>query len=148
MSSYGYIQMPGFQVTSLGIVNGTNQYGNVADTGMTGSNSASSVSVGNGSSVNLTSVSLTKGKWVVAGWASFPSNTTGIRRVAVTSTSANSLTGFIQSTPPCTGSIATHVNVAGVFTFTGTSTVYLVGYQNSGGALTVAKAEIYAVKIA
>ena len=148
MSSYGYIQMPGFQVTSSGIVNGTNQYGNVADTGMTGSNSASSVSVGNGSSVNLTSVSLTKGKWVVAGWASFPSNTTGIRRVAVTSTSANSLTGFIQSTPPCTGSIATHVNVAGVFTFTGTSTVYLVGYQNSGGALTVAKAEIYAVKIA
>ena len=135
-SSYGLLNVAGkFQITAgSGITNVVTSYGNLVNVGQ--SNSSSGTATVGGTSTNITSVTLTAGKWVVSATAYFPSNSTGYRRISLTTSSGYTTDGFPASAPACNG-VGTYLTTSGVFVLTGTATVYLTGVQNSGTTLSV-----------
>lgn len=135
-SSYGLLNVAGkFQITAgSGITNAVTSYGNLVNVGQ--SNSSSGTATVGGTSTNITSVTLTAGKWVVSATAYFPSNSTGYRRISLTTSSGYTTDGFPASAPACNG-VGTYLTTSGVFVLTGTATVYLTGVQNSGTTLSV-----------
>lgn len=99
--------------------------------------SASSVSAATGTNVNLRSISLTKGVWIVCARAQFASNATGRRAAKLSTTSAES--GNVVSTISMTAinGSTTQISVTRCFSVTASSqTVYLVGWHNAGSSLT------------
>lgn len=118
-------------VECQGTVNGVD----LSEVGTVETAAAASVSVPTGSNTDMRSISLGAGVWAVTGRAQFANNQTGRRAVKLSTTSQES--GNVPSTlsvNPVSGG-TTQVSTTRIFSLQSASTVYLVGWQNSGGAL-------------
>lgn len=118
-------------VECQGTVNGVD----LSEVGTVETAAAASVSVPTGANTDMRSISLGAGVWAVTGRAQFANNQTGRRAVKLSTTSQES--GNVPSTLsilPVSGGY-TQMSTTRVFSLQSASTVYLVGWQNSGGAL-------------
>ena len=118
-------------VECQGTVNGVD----LSEVGAVETAAAASVSVPTGANTDMRSISLGAGVWAVTGRGQFASNQTGRRAVKLSTTSEES--GNVPSTLsilPVSGG-NTQVSTTRVFALQSASTVYLVGWQNSGAAL-------------
>ena len=107
---------------------------------------ASNASRASGSNINFNNVSLAAGTWLVVACFGFGSNTSGVRAGKLTTTSADTSTlteGQATLSPP---SGAMRFTVSRIFSLSATTTVYAVGYQNSGSSIN-GQASIKAVRI-
>ena len=114
-----------------------------------GSYKNESVAVANNTWTTLHSVSVEKGTYLLIGYASYPTNTTGYRQLIIASSNTGTSGagyGMNCSVAPASG-IATTVTISAIHTMTAAGTLYLRGRQNSGSSLTVPYAVLYAVKI-
>lgn len=108
--------------------------------------SSASVSAASASNVNLRSISLTAGTWMVCGRAQWPSSTTGRRAAKLSTTSADSSNCVSTTSIAPVSGATTQLSVTRFFKLTATTTVYLIGYHNIGSAQTC-YGEIEAVRI-
>ena len=92
-------------------------------------------SVANNSNVNVASISLSAGTWVVCARVTFPNNSTGRRAIKLSTTSLDSGNPVSTVLQNPVSSAATHISTTRCFNLTSTTTVYLIAWQNSGGAL-------------
>lgn len=108
------------------------------------------VTLTSGSYGTLASVTLSAGIWQFNARASFASNATGNRAIMVTSsnTSTSSYDSMYVRVPSAGGSHTTGLCVSGCFELAKPTTLYLRGFQNSGGNLNVSSASIRAIRIA
>lgn len=105
-------------------------------------------SVATATTVNLDTITLAAGTWLVTYSVEFASNATG-RRVMTLTTNATSLTStplYMMSTAAANG-LATNLSRSQVIVATASTTRYLNVYQNSGSALNC-RSCIQAVRIA
>lgn len=105
-------------------------------------------SVATATTVNLDTITLAAGTWLVTYSVEFASNATG-RRVMTLTTNATSLTStplYMMSTAAANG-LATNLSRSQVIVTTASTTRYLNVYQNSGSALNC-RSCIQAVRIA
>lgn len=98
--------------------------------------STSSVGVATSSNVNVCSLSLPPGIWMVCARVSFPVNATGRRAAKLSTTSGDTRNVLSTVTLPAISGANTHVATARCFMLNSGGTVYLVGYQTSGETLT------------
>lgn len=92
-------------------------------------------SVESGSNVNVASISLAAGTWMVCAKCQFPNNSTG-RRAIKLSTSPQESGNVVSTNVQTAVSGATmQMSTSRCFTLASAGTVYLVAWQNSGGAL-------------
>lgn len=110
----------------------------------------SAVTLTNGSYGTLAQVTLSAGIWQLNARASFASNATGNRAIIVTnsSTSTSSYDSMYVRVPSAGGSHTTGLCVSGCFELAQSTTLYLRGFQNSGGNLNASSASIRAIRIA
>lgn len=109
---------------------------NIANIGTTYEKTAST-SLASGTAKNITSQSFAVGTWLVTGTAEFPSNATGRRAVQLSGTSGgDALSTQARSLVAPVNGGPTVAQFTFVLEVTATKTYYLVGYQNSGSALT------------
>lgn len=97
--------------------------------------SKSSVSVSSGSWANVVTLSLPAGVWLVNARVSYPANSTGTRWAKLSTTSQDSTNNISVVNQNANSAGTVHMHTTRVFTLTATKTVYLLGYQNSGAAL-------------
>lgn len=104
------------------------------------------VSLASGTAKDLCTLELAAGTWVVIGSMACPSNTTGFRHLSI-NTTANTLT-YARGTHATLGGVAGSIRmeVVSILRPASATTYHLVGYQNSGAAMTVTGA-IQAVRI-
>ena len=110
-------------------------------------NTSQNVNVPSGTYTLLHQVTLDPGTWTINGSAAYPSNGTGFRVLAVSfdaGTSSASRDGGCSV--PAVNGIATVVRSQKIVRITAQSTLYLIGYQNSGSTLSVGS-RIEAVRI-
>jgi hypothetical protein len=108
---------------------------NIANIGTTYEKTAST-SLASGTAKNITSQSFAVGTWLVTGTAEFPSNATGRRAVQLSDTSGgDALSTQARSLVAPVNGAPTVAQFTFVLEVTATKTYYLVGYQNSGSAL-------------
>jgi hypothetical protein len=98
----------------------------------------SAVSMANSTYKNVLSISIDPGTWIITGGAEFAANATGIRQAVISTVSAaydgdNFRAGGMRVNAYAT--YDTFINLARTIVVTVTTTIYLVGWQNSGGAL-------------
>lgn len=93
---------------------------------------SSAVSIASSTGTAVTSLTLTKGVWVIIGKCRFPANTTGIRRLNISTTSG---AASIQVSANATTSSSTDIQVVRILNLTSNATYYLNAWQDSGGAL-------------
>ena len=89
---------------------------------------------------NICSVSLSAGTWVIEANAQYANNATGRRIVLLTTTSAGSSATDLRQTSVSVNTNSTggtYIHTGCTKVFTATTTLYLVGWQNSGGNLSV-----------
>ena len=108
------------------------------------------VTLTSGSYGTLASVTLAKGIWQLNARASFTANATGNRAIIMTnsSTSTSSYDSMYVRVPSAGGSHTTGLCVSGCFELAQQTTLYLRGFQNSGGNLNASSASIRAIRIA
>ena len=97
-----------------------------------------SVSLGTSAYKNICSVSLAAGTWVVSANIQFESNATGRRYAIISTASGDASTADLRTHSANTAAVSgvyTYINVGTVLTLNSTTTVYLKGWQNSGGNL-------------
>lgn len=95
--------------------------------------SAVSVPSGTSTGTDITSLTLSPGKWIISGRIGYDGNATGNRWLCISTTSK---TSSIQvSSPACTGGSYTFLSHTLFANITASTTYYLVGMQNSGSAL-------------
>ena len=99
---------------------------------------STAMSIADSSWKNICSVSLPAGTWIIEATAQYAANATGRRSVAISETT-NAASATVQRE---TCNSITAINGASTFIHTGctkvlaaTTTIYLVGWQNSGAAL-------------
>lgn len=101
-------------------------------------NTSSDVNVASGSIKNLLSFSITKGTWLVQGVASFPTNSSGYRRLGIaTDTSSSYMDRYTVQTTPAVSGVPTQLSFTTCLKTSGTNTYYLNAYQTSGSTLAV-----------
>lgn len=96
------------------------------------------VSIANSTYSNICSMSLTAGTWVIEGVVQFSSDaTTGRRLVFFSTTSQSSSSTDVRQTGMSTNAVSgtTYVHTGCTKVFSGTTTLYIIGWQNSGSAL-------------
>ena len=97
---------------------------------------SASTSLASGTAKNITSQSFAVGTWLVTGTAEFPANATGRRAVQLSGTSGgDALSTQARSLVAPVNGGPTVAQFTFVLNVTATKTYYLVGYQNSGSAL-------------
>lgn len=101
-----------------------------------------SKSVANSTYVDVNSVELGAGTWLVFAHVEYSSNATGHRRCKISVGSASDTCAL-----PATNGFSTGVNHFHVFTLGGNATVSVFAWQNSGGNLTC-YAKIVAIRLA
>lgn len=119
-------------ITVNGLINGVN----ISSIGYFLEESGSAT-VPDSTNTNVVSIDLTAGTWIVLGFAGFGGSATGTRAIKLSTTSGE--TGSVLSTvshPPL-ASGRTRLHTARIFDLDDDSTVYLVGYQTSGGSSSV-----------
>ena len=97
---------------------------------------SAAVSMATSSYTNITSVSLAAGTWVIEATAQFASNATGRRYALLSTTSAGQSATDLRQTASTANAVSgagTYLHVGATKVFTATTTLYLVGWQNSGG---------------
>lgn len=118
-------------------------------TGQSGiANAKAAVSCASGSTVNLDTITLAAGTWLVTYSVEWASNASG-RRVMTLATNATSISStpvYMESGAPANG-LATNFSRTQVIVATSSTTRYLNAYQNSGSALNC-RSCIQAVRIA
>ena len=104
--------------------------------------------VGDSTGVNMCSVSLEAGTWVVTGTIGFPSNAAGVRRAVLSNTSASTSNDEdVAVVAPGSSNGRTTIQKTRIVSPSSTTTFYLSAYQNSGGSLSCV-GYIEAVRIA
>ena len=120
------------QMTALGsIVNGTNI--------------ESSVSVPNGTATAISSLELTKGKWVIVGCIDWSGNASGYRQIAIGNATNPGRPLASTTLPPSDTSKQTYQQITRLLSTNG-ETITFYALQNSGSALT-AYPYSYAIKV-
>lgn len=111
----------------------------VANIGTTVTNSNSSaVPIQSGIGKSITSVALTQGKWVLLGKVRFTANTSGVRRLNI-STTSGATSVDVQAWPVQGSSSTTDMQVMDIVSVgSGGDTYHLNAYQNSGSELSCA----------
>ena len=71
------------------------------------------------------------------GYGVFGSNATGIRCIKISETSADSGTGITRTTAQAVSGIGTAIQTIRLMHFSEQTTIYLIGYQNSGSNLQI-----------
>ncbi len=108
---------------------------------------SNSMTINNSSLTQITSISLTKGYWLVFGSVSFANNANGRRAASLFfSDQSTTIDEFIVTQPPISGG-ATHMQVHGIYYASGNVTAYVQAWQNSGSNLTGCGGRIAAVFI-
>ena len=95
-----------------------------------------SISVSNGRYTNICSLSLPAGVWMLSGLIEFPSNATGYRVAKISTTSADTTYVMSASMQNAISGVATRCSTTRCLTLANQTSVYLIGYQTSGSALT------------
>lgn len=108
---------------------------------------SNTVSVATSTNTNVASITLPIGVWLVNSRLQYASNATGRRGTKLSTTSAESGNVLSTDVRNAVDGGTTQIQTERVFALTGESTVYLVGWQNSGSALSCT-GEIQAVRIA
>lgn len=99
---------------------------------------STTVSMPNSTYSNICSVSLAAGTWVIEATAQFANNATGRRFAFVSATSASSSGSDMRQTGANANAVSgssTLLHCGCTKVLTATTTIYLVGWQNSGAAL-------------
>jgi len=111
-------------------------------------NTGDTVSVATGATTNIMSVTLTPGKYLLIGTATFQANSTGYRSLGFAK-SASSATEdrFAQATVAAGSGFAPRVQVMTAWNITTTTTVYLNAVQTSGSTLSVTAPGIQAIRL-
>lgn len=113
---------------------------NLTDIGSISGENGSQISLASGSWASSCSMSLTAGKaYVINGIVSFASNTSGYRRVLISTTAASTspINQFANVVAAAANGLATRANVTAIYRPSSNVTIYLNVYQNSGSALNV-----------
>ena len=92
-------------------------------------------SVASGSNVNVASISLPAGTWMVCAKVQFPSNATGRRAVKLSTVSGDSGNVVSTNAQAAVDGGNTHMSTSRCFKLTATTNVYVIAWQNSGTAL-------------
>ena len=103
----------------------------------------SDVSVATATNTSIATLSLSSGKYIVMGSATFGANTTGERRISLTS-SSDSLT--LQDSSGGASGSPVYLSTKRILDLTGTTTVTLSAYHTRGSALSV-KGSILAIRL-
>lgn len=106
-----------------------------------------SVKVNNNTYTNILQLTVPAGRWLFYGQVNWPANGTGRRYICLGSNSAAS-NSWRTSVMANTNSLTCRQNLIVSAQYDEENTVYLVGYQSSGSALTVDSGELMAVRIA
>lgn len=99
---------------------------------------STAVSMPNSAYSNICSISLADGTWVIEATAQFASNATGRRFAFISATSASSSGSDMRQTGANANAVSgssTLLHCGCTKVLTATTTIYLVGWQNSGAAL-------------
>lgn len=102
-------------------------------------NTPSAFSIPNNAWTELASITLDAGTYIIVGYCNYTSNATGHRRI-VCSTTSGANTQFVRgalSSGNALNGMASDENFTVIATLSATTTLYLNGYQNSGGSLSV-----------
>lgn len=95
-------------------------------------------SVASGSNVNVASISLPAGTWMVCAKVAFAPNSTGRRAVKLSTTSADSDNVVSTNVQTAVNGAGTQMSTSRCFKLTATTNIYLIAWQNSGSALSCA----------
>ena len=119
------------------------------NTGLTyTSGTAITSSVPSGTDTAVRSITLSAGKYLIFAHVAYPSNATGRRYTGISTSSTSTISGAVASDsrlPISDGQ--TRFTMCGYAAPTASTTYYLVCYQNSGSAETMALYNLYAVKL-
>lgn len=99
---------------------------------------STTVSMANSTYANICSISLPAGTWVIEATAQFANNATGRRFAFISATSASSSGSDIRQTGANANAVSgssTLLHCGCTKVLTATTTIYLIGWQNSGEAL-------------
>lgn len=107
----------------------------------------STVNVPTNTYINILSITVPAGRWLLYGQVNWAANATGRRYIYLGSNSAASNT-WRKSQMANASSITTRQNLITQGYYSAPTTVYLVGYQSSGTSLAISTAEFMAVRIA
>ena len=105
------------------------------------------LSTSNGVWKALASFTLEAGVYICTAYVHFNASNTGIRRVGISATSADTSCTKTQANPPSSNSMGVVVPVTQILCPTSATTYYINAYQNSGSALGVSKVEWSYVQI-
>jgi len=97
--------------------------------------STDSVNIAHYTNTNICSVSLSPGIWLITGRIRFETNTTGLRTAKISTVSADTSSVISTTTMPAFSNMWTHVTAIRCLSLASQTTVYLVGWQNSGATL-------------
>lgn len=114
-----------------GTVNGVD----VALIGTTATPVSATTSVDSGSNRNVVSIQLAAGTWMVCAKVQFPSNATGRRAIKLSTASQESGNVVSTNVQTAVSGATMQMSTSRCFTLASAGTVYLVAWQNSGGAL-------------
>lgn len=101
-------------------------------------------SIANATHTNVCSVQLEAGTYLIECTCRFASNATGIRTLTVSTTSQSSFNEYLVM---ANSGQVTDARESKLYTLSSAATVYLVAYQNSGGALGVSGISLKAFKL-
>lgn len=99
---------------------------------------SSAVSVANSTWVNVTSLSLAAGTWVISAVLQFSSNSTGRRTIALSSASGTPSQDARRQGSVAVRAVegdATYISITSIRVLSSSGTVYVKGHQNSGSAI-------------
>ena len=99
---------------------------------------STAVSMANGAWGDVCSISLPAGTWVIEATVQFASNATGRRYAAISETSATASATVQRQTAMSANAVSgagTYLHTGATKVYAATTTVYLLGWQNSGAAL-------------
>ena len=103
--------------------------------------------VSTSTNTDVASITLTAGTWLVNARLQFTSNSTGRRAAKLSTTSADSANVISTDARNAVDGGATNIQTERLFALSSQSTVYLIGWQNSGSTLSCA-GDIQAVRLA
>lgn len=114
-----------------GTVNGVD----VASIGAEATPVSTTTSVTSGSNVDVASINLAAGTWMVCAKCQFPSNATGRRAIKLSTSSQESGNVVSTNVQTAVSGANMQMSTSRCFTLASAGTVYLVAWQNSGSAL-------------
>ena len=103
--------------------------------------------VSTSTNTDVASITLTAGTWLVNARLQFTSNSTGRRAAKLSTTSADSANVISTDARNAVDGGATNIQTERLFALSSQSTVYLIGWQNSGSTLSCT-GDIQAVRLA